>query len=167
MYDVSVAVPAKKPSGKSLSERPKLQQTAVRLYSDGKSRSIVARMMAPYAYPEEYEDDPNYALRLMRKKLRSWEESQWFRDLVYDYSVAKLDSDVPQILRGMSRRARKRVDAARLVLEVTGRHNPKGEAGAPAVVQINFGGALPRPSNRPQLEEPIDGEITAEEDDEA
>jgi hypothetical protein len=139
----------------------------VRLFADGKSRPTVAKMLARHMFPEEWARDPAMATRAARKKIRNWEESQWFRDAVYDQSVMRLDADVPQILRGMSRRAKRRVDAARLVLEVTGRHNPKGEAGTPAVVQINFGGTLPRPNNRPQLEEEVvDAEVVDEDEGE-
>jgi hypothetical protein len=85
----------------------------------------------------------------MRKKLRLWEETQWFRDAVYDYTMGISDMEIPRILSGVRRRAKAgRVDAARLVLEVTGRHNPRGQESAPAVVQISFGGTIPRPSNR-------------------
>jgi len=79
-----------------------------------------------------------------RHKLRRWEKTQKFRDLVYEVAVVKLDMDVPQILEGVSNRAKRgRVDAARLALEVTGRHNPKGEQQAPNItVQI---ANIPRP----------------------
>lgn len=121
----------------------------------------MARLLAERAGDEEL-------VSKYRKRLRAWEETQWFRDAVYDYAVQKLDMAVPKIFNGLANRARRgRVDASRLVLEVTGRHNPRGEAQTPAVIQISFGGALPRPDNRPQLDsaDSVDGEVVAEDED--
>jgi len=65
------------------------------------------------------------------QKLRRWEYSQEFRDLVYKYAVVDLDMDTPAILVGLSRRAKRgRVDAARLALELTGRHSKEQDQGA-------------------------------------
>jgi hypothetical protein len=51
---------------------------------------------------------------------------------------------MPRILDGVTARAvRGRVDAARLALEITGRHNPKGEQNAPTVVVAIDGIARP------------------------
>ena len=157
---------AKNLQNQSLSGRSPVQMAAVRLYSAGKTRNTVAKMLAPHMYPKLWYEDEQMALRLTRRKVRGWEESQWFRDLVYDATVARVDAQVPAILNGMARRARRRVDAARLTLEVTGRHNPRGQEVQPAVVQIQFGGTLPRPSTRPQIEdgETVDAEIVDEEE---
>jgi hypothetical protein len=63
--------------------------------------------------------------------------------MIYAAAIQNLDMDLPAILEGMSKKARTRVDAARLVLEVTGRHNPRGEQQPPNItVQI---ANLPRP----------------------
>jgi hypothetical protein len=149
----------------SVSPRSPIQMAAVRLYSAGKGRSVVAKALAPHMYPDIWYENPAKARSLAYKKVRAWEESQWFRDLVYDHTVARVDAQIPQILNGMAKRARRRVDAARLTLEVTGRHNPRGGEVQPAVVQVNFGGILPRPSTRPQIEdgEAVDGEVVEEE----
>lgn len=153
-----MAVPAKKPVNQSQLEVPDrisrlngLQHLAVRLYADGKTRTAIAELLAPRVFPKK---DPDEAKRLMRKRLRSWEETQWFRDAVYDYSMMEVDMDIPRILKGVRARARRgRVDAARLALEVTGRHNPRGQEQQPSVVQITFGGAVPRPNSREVEEE--------------
>jgi hypothetical protein len=85
-------------------------------------------------------------LRLANSTLKRWEHNQKFRDLCYEVAVVKLDFEVPGILEGMAKKARSRVDAARLVLEVTGRHNPRGEQTAPNItVQI---ANLPRPEGQ-------------------
>jgi hypothetical protein len=166
MYHCTVAELMPMNPRKPFSERPEVQKAAVRLFAGGKPRTLVIKLLAPHMYPEEWAENEPYALRMTRRKLRAWEESEWFRDAVYNASMVQLDADIPQIMRGMSRRARRRVDAARLVLEVTGRHNPRGQEQQPAVVQINFGGNLPRPSNRPQSLGPgdVEGEVVAEED---
>lgn len=71
-------------------------------------------------------------------KLRRWEYSQEFRDLVYKYAVVDLDMDSPKILTALSKRAQRgRVDAARLALELSGRHTK--DSGAEAVnVTVNL-----------------------------
>jgi len=71
-------------------------------------------------------------------KLRRWEYSQEFRDLVYKYAVVDLDMDTPAILVGLSKRAKRgRVDAARLALELTGRHSKDSDT-APVNVTVNL-----------------------------
>src|SRR5262245_27501643 len=155
----SVAVPSDLEPHQSHSGRKvlnRLEHAAVRLYGHGRGRNTVAEMLAKYMGGKT----------AAMKRIRAWEETQWFRDAVYDYAMVKADMAVPQVLNGVQSRAKRgRVDAARLMLEVTGRHNPKGEAAVPAVIQINFGGAIPRPDNRPQqLEEAIeDAEVVEDE----
>jgi len=135
-------------------------------------------LLSGHLYPKKPKKE---AVKATKKRLRSWEETQWFRDAVYEATMAKTDMAIPSIMAGVRSRAKRgRVDAARLVLEVTGRHNPRGETAGPAVVQINFGGAIPRPSNRQvslESEEPaqlygpepqpevVDAEILDEDDE--
>lgn len=93
-----------------------------------------------------------------RKKLRRWllASDPAFRDLVYEWAVVKVDLDTPKILAGITGKAKRgNVQAARLALEVTGRHNPKGE-NAPTQVVVAFTG-IPRPEGM-QVVEAIDGE---------
>jgi hypothetical protein len=63
------------------------------------------------------------------RRLRSWTlNDEKFRDLIYEISVKELDLKTPLIFNGVARSAmRGRVDAARLALEVTGRHTPNHE----------------------------------------
>ena len=143
-----------------------MQLAAIRLFAAGKPRNVVAKALARHMYPDIHREDPSLALRKTRKRLRSWEETEWFRNAVYDGALMDLDMGLPEILQGMKRRARRRVDAARLVLEVTGRHNPRGQETQPTVVQINMGGAMPRPASRGELEEPIEDAEILEEGDE-
>jgi hypothetical protein len=90
--------------------------------------------------------------------LRRWEHQQDFRDMVYTSAVVKLDMATPGILKGVANKAKRgRVDAARLALELTGRHNPKGDQ-QPAQVAVIIGG-VPRP--RAITTEP-DGQVIIE-----
>jgi hypothetical protein len=78
-----------------------------------------------------------------RHKLRRWEKRRDFRDLIYANAVAGLDLELPEILQGVGRSAKKgRVDAARLALEVTGRHTRDDQPPTQVTVQI---ANLPRP----------------------
>jgi hypothetical protein len=150
---MSVAVPIQTgPKERSLDPNrgqralSEVEYIAVRLYASGKTRGHIAILLSDHVYPKKPKKD---AVKAMKKRLRSWEETQWFRDAVYDATMTKTDMALPQIMAGVRSRAKRgRVDAARLALEVTGRHNPRGESSAPSVVQINFGGNIPRPQNR-------------------
>lgn len=136
-----------------------VEHLAIRLYAEGKTRAQVADILKEKLHTS---GERKYAMR----KLRTWEETQWFRDAVYDYTMYRMDMAIPQILHGQMKRARVRTDAARLVLEVTGRHNPRGESNTPAVVNINLGSDLPRPSNRNLGPADAEGEVIREEEDE-
>jgi hypothetical protein len=82
-------------------------------------------------------------LQLARKKLRKWEADPKFRDQVYQRAVVDLDMSTPAILKGIAGKAKRgRVDAARLALEITGRHTKAEQA--PTQVAVVFG-SVPRP----------------------
>jgi len=68
--------------------------------------------------------NPNGNDRSAYTKLRRWmRKDQAFRDLIYEQAVVRLDLAAPSILTGVKNAAiRGRVDAARLALEITGRH---------------------------------------------
>jgi len=98
---------------------------------------------------------------LAMRKIRRWQRTKAFRDLVWQFSVERLDSRTPAILDGVADRAEAgRVDAAKLSLELAGRYSPKGHD-QPTAVQIVVNG-VPRPM---ALDDSmvVDGEITAEE----
>jgi hypothetical protein len=84
-------------------------------------------------------------MKQARTKLRKWERNQDFRDLLYVHATTLLDLETPRILQGVASKAKRgRVDAARLALEITGRHNPKGDV-QPAQVALVISG-VPRPA---------------------
>jgi hypothetical protein len=126
--------------------RPQLRAAAAQLYGRGMKRADVARNMAPYMRAPGFADNPFHpeSLKYVRKILRGWERDAMFRDEVYASTLAELDLQVPDILEGVARQGKRgRVDAARLVLEVTGRHNPKGDQ-TPTNITIQIAN-VPRP----------------------
>jgi len=116
-----------------------VRETAARLYGRGFRRSQIARALMDHLYPKNgVARTEEQKLAACNKKLRRWEYSQEFRDLVYKYAVVDLDMETPAILVGLGRRAKRgRVDAARLALELTGRHSKDSENG-PVNVTVNL-----------------------------
>jgi|SRR5215471_6145675 len=116
-----------------------VRETAARLYGRGYTRGQIARALMDHLYPRNgIARTEEQKLSHCRRKLRNWEYSQEFRDLVYRYAVVDLDMDTPAILTGLGRRAKRgRVDAARLALELTGRHS-KEDAAGPVSVTVNL-----------------------------
>jgi hypothetical protein len=85
-------------------------------------------------------------MRVATRKLRNLEGRKWFRDLLWDRAMQKLDLSTPQILDGLTRKATEgRVDAAKLALSITGRYTEQGDVQA-TQVNIVFGANIPRPS---------------------
>lgn len=151
-------------------ERDAVREVAAKLYGQGIPRAKIARMMVDHLVPNGRDRPLEQRLSQARNKLRNWERDDKFRDLIYNLAVVKLDLQTPQILGGVGRKAKAgRVDAARLALELTGRHNPKGDS-TPAQVIIAFNG-VPRPHGSPQAVEAsevvvIDGTDAMVEEDE-
>src|SRR5215472_2130948 len=116
-----------------------VRETAAKLYGRGFKRAQIARALLEHLYPVDgVARTEEQKLSQVRHKLRRWEVSQDFRDLVYRYAVVDLDMSTPQILVGLSKRAKRgRVDAARLALELTGRHS-KEDSSAPVNVTVNL-----------------------------
>jgi hypothetical protein len=126
---------------KSLSN---VQIQAARAYGTGMKRGEIAKAMVEALSPNTVGRPMEIRMQAARSKLRRWERLQHFRDYVYNHAVANVDMQIPMVLNGVVQRAiRGRVDAARLALEITGRHNPKGEQAAPTVVVAIDGIARP------------------------
>lgn len=142
-----MAVPAKLVKNGDLVAEPttdQLQDAVAKLYGRGFKRAEIARALLPYLTAGMSPRTEEEALQAARTKLRRWEQSQKFRDLVYKYAVVKVDMGIPEVLEGVFRKAKRgRVDAAKLLLEITGRHTSnEGAAEANVTVQI---ANLPRP----------------------
>jgi hypothetical protein len=121
-----------------------LQMAAAKLYGSGYTRGAISRAMMEQLTPQMAGRPRDQRLTRARSKLRRWEMTQSFRDLVWDHAVVQLDMSTPSILQGVARKARSgRVDAAKLALELTGRYVPAGTA-QPTQVAVVFQG-IPRP----------------------
>jgi len=141
--DQNLVAGADKPAKKRLSA---LQIQAARAYGAGMSRREIAKAMLEGLSPNSVGRSTEYRLKLARSRLRAWEGKQEFRDRVYETAIRDVDMKMPLVLNGVVGRAiRGRVDAARLALEITGRHNPKGEQTAPMVVVAIDGIKRPGP----------------------
>lgn len=109
-----------------------------------------------------HEADRKKRLKKARTRIRLWMASQKMRDLLWEESVHGLDLKTPQILNGVAKKAAAgRVDAARLALEITGRHAPQAEV-TPAQININLG-EIPRPQRDRQLDDPDLVEVDPDE----
>jgi len=116
-----------------------IREAAARLYGRGYRRTQIARALLDHLYPSNgAARTDEQRLSTACHKLRRWEYSQEFRDLVYKYAVVDLDMDTPATLVRLSNRAKRgRVDAARLALELTGRHSKDSDT-APVNVTVNL-----------------------------
>lgn len=120
-----------------------VQVAAAQLYGRGFSRRQVLEILLDHLAPDK-EMVRRSRERVARSKLRKWEQRQAWRDLIWEQSVVALDLDVPDILRGVANKAKRgRVDAAKLALEVTGRHSSRGEE-KPTEIHIQIAN-IPRP----------------------
>lgn len=138
-----------------------LQERAAELYGQGYRRSQIARVLANYIRPDL---KGQAQLKAARSRLRRWEATAKFRDMVYQRAVVDIDMSTPAILQGVTRKAIDgRVDAARFLLEVSGRHDPKGDQ-IPTQVVLAFGN-IPRPAlpQTVEADEIIDGEVVGED----
>jgi len=123
-------------------------EAAARLYGQGFRRPQIARALLEYLTPNSKARNDEQRLSQARAKLRRWELSEEFRNMVHKYAVVKLDMETPQMLMGLSAAAKKgRVDAVKLALEITGRHTSREDQGAP--IQINIA-QIPRPDVGPE-----------------
>lgn len=127
---------------------------AARLYGQGYKRTQIARILRTHLCTHNIQQRPmDQQLATARSTLRRWEKQQKFRDLIYGDAVIKLDLEMPNIFKGIAKKAKRgRVDAARLALEVTGRHNPRGDQ-APTQIALVVNG-VPRPKVQTSLDHP-------------
>lgn len=138
-----------------------IQWLVVQGYSQGASVGAIARRYAHHLIPHEQNEDQR--LKKARSKVRKWIRTQKFRDAIWSQSVVELDLESPAIHRGLARKAKAgRVDAARLVFELNGRHSPHTEV-QPAAINIVLGG-IPRPRRAIASEDVVEGEAEELED---
>lgn len=137
--------PGVRPDGEVVLERDVVRRRAAELFGQGFTVPQIARVLVDQLVPVATRKKPlEQKLSQARRKLRMWKYNDEFRDMVYQCAVTELDWETPKILRGIMGAAKKgNVPAARLALEVTGRHDPKGDA-VPTQVVVAFSG-IPRP----------------------
>jgi hypothetical protein len=126
-------------------ELQEVRRTAARLLASGFKSKDVAKALGKRLIPGTKHTEPDKIQKRAYEKLRRWVRSdQAFRDLIYEEAVIRLDLRSPQILNGVARSAeRGRVDAARLALELTGRHTPNSD-GVVTNVTVQIAN-IPRP----------------------
>lgn len=161
----AVAVGTPEKSGTTFSKLTNLQKQLILWEATGREPSKFARKYAKQIVPK-HQGDEEYLLRKARARVRQWRRSEKYRQALYDWCVADVDLSMPDILKGVVGKAKAgRVDAARLALEITGRHAPNSEV-QPAAIQVVFNN-MPRPQAEPA--DVIEGEAEeiVEPDDEA
>ncbi len=143
--------------------RDEIREAAARLYGQGYERKQIAKILLDHLAPnKEFEDGTprpkEQRMSTARAKLRKWEADEKFRDIIYQTSLVKLDLQTPAILGGIAKKAKRgRVDAARLALELTGRHNPKGDD-KPAQIVVAIAGIA-----RPQGTQAVEADLELEQ----
>ena len=135
-----------------------VQLKAAEYWSKGWTIPQIAKKMGHLICPDA--SPRKLQLQKARTRLRAWSVTQAFRDAVWNHTIIAADLASPAVVEGVVRKAASgRVDAARLVLELNGRHSPFTED-KPAAINIVFNG-IPRP----QSDDFIEGEAEELEDD--
>lgn len=130
-----------------------VQLRCARMMARGTALRVIAKKLADYIVPDE--PDRQKQLKKARARIRSWARTQKFRDAIYEEALIRVDQKTGEIMDGVVEKAvAGRVDAARLALEITGRHSPHTEI-QPAQVNVVFSG-IPRPASPKQI---ADGEV--------
>lgn len=136
-----------------------VQLKAAELWSRGWTVPQIAKRLAEVMHPDVAVRKRQ--LQVARATLRRWSVTQAFRDAVWNHTMIRADLASGPVVDGVISKARAgRVDAARLVLELNGRHSPFTED-KPASINIVFNG-IPRPQSQ---EEYVEGEAEELEDD--
>jgi len=131
------------PKVQAVIESDSVMEAAAKLYGLGFTRPKIARSMAHLICPNSVARNEEQLLASARSKLRRWENNKEFRDLVWQHAVVELDMATPQILQGVAAQGRRgRVDAAKLALEITGRHTSKEGLTGPIEIHL---APIPRP----------------------
>ena len=121
-------------------DRDNLRAAAARLYGQGMRRTEIAAALLDHLVPNGLHRPRAVRMRQARRRLKDWEASKEFRDLIWQFGLIQTDLRTGDILHGLVNKAvRGRVDAAKLALELTGRYTPKGEQ-QPTQVAVVFTG---------------------------
>lgn len=141
------ALPALSVVDKPTSKPRELTTMQIRVASymaKGFSVSQAAKKFAKGICP--HERNPKVQIRKARTRINRWGQTQAFRDAIWEYTLIGADLSSPAAVRGIARKAAAgRVDAARFLMELNGRHSPYAET-TPAAINIIFNG-IPRPED--------------------
>lgn len=142
-----------------------VQIRAARMFARNVPLRQIAIKLADWVVPNE--PDRQLQLKKTRTRIRNWVRSQKFRDAIYEEAMLRVDLRTGAIVDGIVAKAEAgRVDAARLALEITGRHSPHTEI-QPAQVNVVFSG-VPRPQEPKQIADgevlDVDAEVEPDED---
>jgi hypothetical protein len=139
-----------------------VQKHCALLLGQGKTVAEVAERMVDYMI-QNTAGTRKERLKRARNRIRTWHRRADFRDIIWDVAVQTVDASSPAMLKGLRKKAEAgRVDAAKLLLEITERYSPKGELAA-ANVQVVFSN-LPRPVDG-EAEEVEDAEVEPSDDE--
>ena len=142
-------------NGSALSKLDPMQKRLLVWMAKGKPAYAFANKYAMAIVPK-HDGSEKKRRQKARTRVRRWSHTEVFRQALWDWSVNELDMATPDILKGIAAKAAAgRVDAARLALEITGRHAPNVDV-QPAAIQIVMGG-VPRPAIAPTVDV-VDGD---------
>jgi len=138
-----------------------VQVRAARMMAKGQSVPAIAKKLADHIVQHEPRRDVQ--LKKARTRIRNWVRTQAFRDAMWEEALTIMDSSSGDILQGLTDAAsRGRVDAARLIFEISGRHSPHTDI-QPAQVNVVLG-QMPRPKEI-EAAEVVDADAEVEPDD--
>lgn len=142
-----------------------IQKRLVLWVAKKKSHTEFARKNAKALVPK-HDGSKQDLMKKARARVRAVMVTQDFRDALWEWSLMGVDLAMPDITAGIIGKASAgRVDAARLAMEITGRHAPNSEV-QPAAIQIVLQN-VPRPAVSEEIvdgdaEEIVDGELDEE-----
>lgn len=127
---------------------------AAMMIAQGKPIGQVGKALVKYARPNPAIPEKVRIRRTINRIRKLQRTREDYRDFIYEQSLLRLEREIPDIFTGLTRKAKAgRVDAAKLILEVTGRHAPQTEV-VPAHIHLNLTGVP-----RPQDDDVVDGEV--------
>lgn len=153
-----------KPSN-AVDEVTPIQMLVATQYARGATVAQLARKLAHLIRPDVQDEDKQR--QKSRSVIRKWLATEKMRNIIWQETLIQADLDSPQVVAAVGRKAKRgRIDAARLHLELTGRHAPNTEI-TPAQVNVVFTD-LPRPTTEEEDDNTVVGDadevVDVEED---
>lgn len=120
----------------SVPEPTKLEEAVLTLLGEGLRPPDIAKRLA--------RGDRELAKRLRRKIWKMVRQDGVFQRRIAEHAAAEMVIGLQPASRGLAKRAGRRTDAARLLFEATGLHNPKVQHEHGGEIKIKLD--MPRPS---------------------